>query len=614
MKNEGPKVLTLGNDAEVPEDALLHRNVLESMSEGVMTVTADGRIGILNPAASQLLGLAGAEVRDKSIAQVLIDREDLEEFNDVVLAAVYDEAVGSRSTIGLRLADGTVRSVAVTTSYLIEREDGETRRAGLVAVLDDLTEVEALRETEREMAEATAAQNVELRDAYREIEDKNRALDSALKKMTAVRVLAMLLVVIMFAGAAWYAWDEAGAVFALGTAAPSSEASSEMLTVTVAPRRLVSTVSFVGRLAPRKEVSVTSRVSGKVAQVLFEYGDRVEAGLPLVELDTTDTRRRHLEAQAGYLDARDKLRELENWENSREIARVRQSLTLAGMELEARKAKLAETALLLEQGVIPASEHRAAEQQYEGQRLRYEAAQRDLGAAQDKADADAVQIARLRLENAETRMRGLEQTLEDAVVRAPVPGVILQPGGSTAGQKSGNDSDNSPLAAGRLVSEGGYLLSIADLGGLTVAGAIDEVDVVKVKAGQRVRIAGDAFPDLVFEGRIARVSPQSRSKANARVPMFDVTAAIDGLTDEQLTQLRLGMSASVTVVVRDEPSALLVPLAAVQGGPGNYRVRLKDRDGGEPRTVPIEAGETTTYEVEVLGGLEPGDEVIVAGS
>ena len=601
--------------AAVYEDTLLHRNVLESMSEGVLTVTADGRIGIVNPAAARLLGLDAVEARGKMIAEVLMNREDLEAFNDILLAAVYDEAVGFRSTIGLRPGDGAERSVAVTTSYLVGREDGEDRKIGLVAVLDDITEVEALRETEREMAAATEAQNVELRDAYREIEEKNKALDSALKKMTAVRALAMLLVAVLFAGAAWYVWDEAGTVFELDSATASSGAPEEAVTVTVAPRRLVSTVSFVGRLAPRREVQVTSRVAGKVARVLFEYGDRVAEGQPLVELDTSETDRRYLEARAGYLEARDKLRELEDWENGREIARVRQSLTLAGMELEARKAKRAETALLLKQGVIPASEHRSAEQQYEGQRLRYEAAQRDLEAAQEKAGADAVRIARLRLENAETRMRGLERTLEDAVVHAPVAGVVMQPGGKSA-QRSGGEDDGRPLAAGRLVSEGGYLLSIADLGGLTVAGGIDEVDVVKVKADQRVRIAGDAFPGLVFEGRIARVSPQSRSKANARVPMFDVVAAIDRLSHEHLAQLRLGMSASVTIVVRDEPSALLslCPLAAVQGGPGNYRVRLKDKDGGAPRDVRVKAGETTLYEVEILSGLKAGDELIVSGS
>ncbi|MYE03246.1 MAG: PAS domain S-box protein [Alphaproteobacteria bacterium] len=606
MKDEGSKVLSLGHDAEVQEDSLLHRNVLESMSEGVLTVAGGGRIGILNPAASRLLGLDGAEVRGRTLAEVLMDREDLEAFNDIMLAAVYDEAVGSRSTIRLRSGEGAERSVAVTTSYLVNRRDGEDRRIGLVAVLDDVTEVEAL-------AEATAAQNAELRDAYREIEEKNSALDSALKKMTAVRVLAMLLVAVLFAGAAWYVWDEAGAAFTLGSAGPSAGAQDKAVTVTVAPRRLLSTVSFVGKLEPRREVPVTSQVSGKVARVFFEYGDRVEKGQPLVELEIAETDRRHFEAQTRYFDARDKLRELEDWENSPEIARARRALTLAGMEFEARRGKLAETALLLEQGVIPASEHKAAERQYEGQRLRYEAAQQDLEAARAKVDADAVRIARLRLENAERQMLRLEETQRGALVVAPVPGIVLEPG-SKSGRRSGEDSEGRPVTEGRLVSQGGYLLSIADLGGLTVAGGIDEVDVVKVHAGQRVRIAGDAFPGLVFEGRIARVAPQSRSKGNARVPVFDVTAAIDRLTEEHLAQLRLGMSANVTIVVRDEPSALLVPLAAVQGGPGNYRVRLKDKDGGAPRTVRVKAGETTLYEVEIVGGLKAGDEVIVSGS
>lgn len=606
MNDEGSKIVPLGNDTEAHEDTLLHRNVLESMSEGVLTVAAGGRIGILNPAASRLLGLDGAEARGRTVGEVLMNREDLEAFNDILLAAVYGEAVGSRSTIRLRLADGAERSVAVTTSYLVSRDEGEARRAGLVAVLDDITEVEAL-------AEATAAQNAELRSAYREIEDKNKALDTALKKMTAVRALAMLLVAVLFAGAAWYVWDEAGAAFTVGTAGPSAAAPKEALTVTVAPRRLVSTISFVGRLAPGKEVPVTSRAAGKVVKMFFEYGGPVSAGQPLVQLDVAETDRRYFEAQTGYFDARDKLRELENWESSPEMARVRRAVALAGMEYEARKGRLAETGLLLERGVIPTSEHKAAEQQYQRQQLRYEAVRQDLEAARAKANADAVQIARLRMEHAKTRMQELEKILQEAVVRAPISGIVLEPGGKSA-QQAGGDGDGRPLAVGQAVNQGGYLLSIADLETLSVAGGVDEVDVVKVKPDQRVRISGDAFPDLVFEGRIARVSPQSRSERSARVPMFDVTAMIDRLAGGQLAQLRVGMSATVTIVVRDEPDALLVPLAAVKGGPGNYRVRVKDKDGGAPREVRVKAGETTLHEVEILGGLKVGDEVIVAGS
>ena len=602
---------SVANPRRPPEDSLLHRNVLDSMSEGVLTVTADGRIGSLNPAAARLLDLAGAEVRGRTIAEVFLDREGLEEFNDAVLAAVYDETVGARSTVRLWPGDDAERVVAVTTSYFVIRKHGETRRIGIVAVLDDVTEVEALRRAEQEMAEATRAQNVELRDAYREIETKNQALDTALKKMTVVRVGAMVLVALLFAGAAWYAWNEAGAAFPQGTAQASAGAPpQEALTVTVTPRRLVSTVSFVGRLAPREVVRVTSRSAGKVGQVFFEYGARVTAGQALVALDTAEIHRRYRDARAVYLEARDKLRELENWESGREVTRARRAVALAKMELESRESKLAETVLLLAQGVIPASEHRAAEQQYEAQRMRYEAARQDLEVVHTRGDTDAVGIARLRLANAETRMGELEKTLEEAVVTAPLPGVVLQPGG---GGGSGKDDDERPLAAGRLVSEGGYLLSIADLGGLSVVGRIDEVDVVKVKPGQPVRVSGDAFPDLVFEGRIEHISFESRSKAGARVPEFDVTAAIERLTEAHLARLRLGMSANVTVVVRDEPAALLLPLDAVRGGAGNYRVRLQDKDGGAPREVRVEVGETTLYEVEVVHGLEAGDEVIVAG-
>jgi len=604
VKDEESKIVPLGHDAEIHENSLLHRNVLESMTEGVLTVAGGGRIGILNPAASRLLGLDRAEVQGRTLAEVLMDREDLEGFNDIMLAAVYDEAVGSRSTIALRLEDGAQRSIAVTTSYLVSRSDGEDRRIGLVAVLDDITEVEAL-------AEATAAQNVELRDAYREIEEKNRALDTTLKKITAVRVLAMLLVAMLFAGAAWYVWDEAGAVFTLGTAGSSAGAPKEALTVTMAPRRLVSTVSFVGRLAPRRVVRVTSRSAGKVGQVFFEYGAPVTAGQALVALDTAEIHRRYRDARAVYLEAEDKVRELENWESGREITRARRAVTLAAMELESRESRLAETVLLLEQGVIPASEHRAAEKQYEAQRMRHEAAHQDLEAVLARGDADAVGIARLRLANAETRLHEVEQTLEGAVVTAPLSGVVLQPG---HGGGSGKDDDERPLATGRLVSEGAYLLSIADLGGLSVVGRIDEVDVVKVKQGQPVRVSGDAFPDLVFEGRIEHISLESRSKAGARVPEFDVTAAIERLDEAHLARLRLGMSANVTVVVRDEPAALLLPLDAVRGGAGSYRVLLRDKEGGAPREVPVEVGETTLYEVEILSGLKAGDEVIVAGS
>ena len=436
----GPSALTVQRSAAMYRHFLLHRGALESMAGGVMTVDSDGRIGIFNDAAARLLGLSPAEAQWKLFAEVFVVREGLEEFTDTVLAAIHDEAVGARSTVRVRVADGTVRPLSVTTSYLVRRKDGESLKAGVVAVFDDISEIETLREAERRLMESTQIQNAELRDAYREIEEKNKALDAAARKMQVARTAAMGLIFVLFLGAAWYVWDETGAALReeiAGAPEAPSGASESAVTATVAPRRLTMTLSFVGRLVPRREVRVTSPTAGRVARVRFEYGDRVVAGEPLVELDTAEVRQRYRTARAEYLDARDGLRELENWENSLEMSRVRRAVARAGMELEARESKLVETALLLDKGIIPASEHAAAERRYDTQRLSHEAAMQDLESARTKADANALQIARLKLENAAARMQALETTLESVTISAPVSGIVLPPAAGGGGRQLG---------------------------------------------------------------------------------------------------------------------------------------------------------------------------------
>ncbi len=603
---------------DVERASLRHHNVLESMSEGVMTVDSDARIVLFNPAAARLLGLARADIQGKLFAEVFLHLKGLEDFNDTVLAAVYNDAVGSRSAVRVRSGDGATRSLEMTTSYLTESKDGETRKIGIVAVFDDITEIEALRKAEQQLVESTREQNVQLRDAYRDIEEKNKALDSALKKVQAVRVAVTLFVVVVFLGAAWYVWDVRGSALQEDAAAtrdawPGAE-GEDAATAIVGPRRLTVTLSFVGSLAPGKEVQVTSPTTGKVAGLFFEYGGEVTAGQPLVELDTAETERQYREAQAQYLGERERVRQLEDWENSPEVSRVRRAVASANLELEARKNKLAETALLLERGIIPASEHEAAERQYRVQQINHEAAEKDLALALAKGDEDTLQIARLKLENATTRIEELENILNNAVVHAPVSGIVLQPG-SGDGQGGRGGSDAKLLSKGQSVGEGEYLLSIGDVDGLSVTGQVDEVDVIKLRAGQRVGINGDAFPALELAGQIVRVSSQAKGGrgGRARVPSFEVSAAIDRLTDSERRRLRLGMSAQVVVVIRDEPAALLVPLGAVQGEPGQYWLRVRNKENGAVRRVPVEVGATTLNEAEIVRGLKPGDEVIVTG-
>ena len=467
----------------------LYRDVLESMDGGVMTVAPDGRIGIFNTAASRLLGVDADAIRDRTFGEVFMNLQGLEAFSDTVLAAVYEEPQSRRTTVSVRRGDDTERALAVTTVYLVEHAGGgggEARRAGIVAVFDDVTEVETLRRAEKRLAEATDRQNAELREAYRKIDDNNRALESALGRVQAIRLVAILLVAVLFVGAAWFVWDQTGSALLAGlsqTARGAADAGEGAITVTVSPRPLVQTLSFVGRLAPRREVRVTSPTAGKVARLHFEYGGAVASGQPLVELETAETERRYRGARAEYLKARDRLRELEDWTNSAEITRLRRAVTRAQMDLEARRGKVDETALLLRQGIIPELEHRSAERQYDAQQLRYDAAVQDLELARAKVDADALQIARLSLENAEAAVRELETVMRSAVIVAPVSGIVLQPA-----SRQEREQEAEAVSTGRTVSEGGYLLTIGDIGGLSV-------DRRGRRGGRRARAAGPAGQD-----------------------------------------------------------------------------------------------------------------------
>ena len=606
--------LSTKRDGVVDYTTLLYRNVVESMDGGVMAIDPDGRIRLFNSGASQLLGLDTEDVQGRAFGELFVAFEGLEAFNDAVLAAVYDEEVGSRKTVDVRLEDGTERALAVTTVYLVDRTGDEARPSGIVAVFDDVSEIEALRRAEELFAEETEKQNVELREAYRQLDENNQALGSALRKVQAIRMAAIVLVAALFFGSAWFVWNETGSAFIepfSGTLARAPDAGKRGQTMTVSPQPLTLTLSFVGRLAPGEEVLVTSPTAGKVARVLFEYGGRVTAGEPLVELDTADVERRHRAAQTEYLQARDRLRELQNWEQSPEILRLRRTVARAARQLEAQKSRVDETALLLEKGIIPKREHTAAERQYDSAEMSYDAGVQDLELARAKAGEDALQIAGLKLDNAQAKLRDLERTLESALIVAPVSGVVLQSRDRQGRERDGG-GQSLGLRRGWAVSEGGYLLTIGDLASLSVTGRVDEVDVVKVREGQPVRISGDAFPGIELRGSIARISAESRTSGGSRVPTFDVTAHVEPPGDEHLERLRLGMTASVTVVVREEPAALLVPIVAVHGRTGAFWVNVWDEENETSRRVPVEVGSTTRHRAEIVRGLAPGDELMLA--
>ena len=583
----------------------IHGRVLDHLLDGVMVVERGGAITVFNPAAARILGVSAGEVAGSTFTELFITREGFEELSEFILDAVAGAGAGAgrRQVVALHAGDAA-RTLSVATSYIRAGGDGTGETMALIAVFSDITELRELRKTELRMAKAVEAQHAELQTAYRQIEERNETLAATLKKVQVARVAATVLVIGVFLGAGAYVWPPLD--FFGGSSGPSVVSRADagvaegFRLIVVEPRPLRETISLVGELAPWRTVSVTSPIESRVLAVHFQNGQEVNEGDLLVELDTAEVVRQHRQAQVAYIDALETFETVSDWENGPEMAGARRAFVRTRMALESQETRLKRTAFLLEQGLIPASQHEEAERQYQRQLLDVEAARQDLDAARARGGEEALDKAVLELSSAEDEMRELAESLGTGLVHAPVSGAVLAPSRSGA----------NVLAAGRSVEEGEALLRIGDFSRMTAIAAVDEVDVVRIAVGQAVSVAGNAFPDLRMRGTVTHVSSQPLPKSRGAT-QFEVEVTLDPLEADQRQRLRAGMSSRLQVVVYSNDAALMVPIEAVERSGPSHLVRLVNRETREVQEHAVQVGTTTLDSVEITDGLQPGDEIVV---
>ena len=575
----------------------IHRSVLDSLLDGVLVV-AEGRIESVNPAAERILGLEPGEARARSFADLFVARDGYDAFTELILDATLPGARPERRVVEVRGRDGP-RSISVATSYV--RAEAGSDPVAAVAVFSDITELRELRETELRLARAAEEQHAQLQTAYRDIEDRNEALAAALRKVRVAQLSGFALVASVFLGAGLYAWGPGD--LGVGAAALDPDVAAAgadrpaLRTLTVVPTGNSTTITLRGRLVPWRETAVESPVDATVLAVRFAMGERVAEGQVLVDLDLSRLERTYQSRQLAFLQAEDELRVLENWENESEFVKARRVFTKAQMEMDGRRTQMGRSRFLHEQGLISDSEFADAERQYQNQLLDFETAGEEFEVVRAQADEQAVAGARLARDAAQAAMREAEQTLSENQVRAPFAGTVLPP------------PRERFLAEGVALRRGEVLFRIGDFSRIAARATADEIDVIKLKAGQTVTATGNAFPGLELPGVVGEVSaeadPTRRNEA-----VFNVSFLLDRLDDEVHAQVRSGMSAKLEVVSYDNPDALMVPIAAVARRGGRHWLRVLDGDG-EPRDREVTVGPTTLREVEIAAGLAAGETVVL---
>ena len=117
----------------------LYKEIVTNLLEGVMVISMNGKITMLNPAAEHILGLTQEDIGN-SFLNVFLTREGTDDFNEVILDSIYEKDKVSNMPVDYT-REGEIRNLSLTTSYI--HSDGEK---SVVVVMEDVTELNELRD------------------------------------------------------------------------------------------------------------------------------------------------------------------------------------------------------------------------------------------------------------------------------------------------------------------------------------------------------------------------------------------------------------------------------------------------------------------------------------
>lgn len=160
---------------------LIHKSIMQDMTEGVMTIGLDGVITYVNPAAATILGMTAQELSGKKFIHCFFEYPENDAFNQTILDAVYDAAITHRNVVPY-YTGRDFRQLHVTTSYL---HDHGGVKVGVIAVLSDISELTELRDAVKAMQR--------IRQLNNQLELRNKLLNETFGRFLSDEIVRQLL-------------------------------------------------------------------------------------------------------------------------------------------------------------------------------------------------------------------------------------------------------------------------------------------------------------------------------------------------------------------------------------------------------------------------------------
>ncbi|MCZ6602936.1 MAG: efflux RND transporter periplasmic adaptor subunit [Planctomycetota bacterium] len=354
---------------------------------------------------------------------------------------------------------------------------------------------------------------------------------------------------------------------------------------------VVATISAPGVVAPARDVAITSRLAGRVMEIFADLGWSVEKGQIIAKLETEEFEIALQRAQSDFNVAQARLEEA--------IASLEQATVAAARsrtEVERKEA-------LHGQGAFSDSEIDRARNLSDADRLRETVARKNL-----RAFEEAQRAARLAVDE-------VERDLAETEIRTPLTGIVT----------ARNVNIGERVRLGVAGDPSSALFVVSDLSEILIYTNVDESDVSELEPDQPAKITTEALKDREFDGRTIDIAP--RATRSGEISFFQTRILVEGDTED----LRPGMSAQVRIEVARVEDALVVPIEAVvervqdseekedeeevarTWGKRKKReyVQIVFRvEEGKAKRCEVKTGISDETNIEILEGLEEGDQIV----
>jgi HlyD family secretion protein len=368
----------------------------------------------------------------------------------------------------------------------------------------------------------------------------------------------------------------------------TAEAPAPVQVTAVTQDTIRRVVDADGVLYPQSQAGIVPKISAPVQKFLVNRGDHVKAGEVVARLENRDLTAAVAESRGQLAQAEANLRSTSGATVPEQVVKAQTDVQAAQQAADAAKVLLDNREKLFQQGALAHKLVDDAQLAYIQAKSQLEADQEHLRALQSVGKEEQVKTAQAQVEAARGHLQGAEAQAAYAEVTSPISGVVA----------------DRPVNEGEMATAGMPMMTIMDISHVVARVNVPQNQSSEVKLGQPAALTQTGNTEML-EGKVTVVSPAT--DPNTTTVQVWVTA------DNPGERLKPGGSVHAAILTETIHNAVLVPASAILPGEEGGTAVLTVSPDSRAHLHAVDVGVRRDDKVQVLSGVNAGDEVVTVG-